>query len=130
MWNRGLPGLDSPTHACHFVGMKNSSVFFTAITGLAALVLSCAAQNGDSGLVSIFDGSTLKGWHVSAKTGHSNVSNNTSGGRWVVEKGAIVGTQSVLEYDQLENTEAGHIEMQAHQPGSWLEFKRIRVKEL
>jgi hypothetical protein len=41
-----------------------------------------------------------------------------------------VNGDTVLEYDQLENTEAGHIELPAHQPGSWLEFKRIRVKEL
>jgi hypothetical protein len=37
--------------------------------------------------VSIFDGKTLKGWHVSDKTGHG------SGGRWVAEGGAIVGSQ-------------------------------------
>jgi hypothetical protein len=37
---------------------------------------------------------------------------------------------TILEYDRLENLEAGHIELQAHQPGSWLEFKEIRVKRL
>jgi len=36
---------------------------------------------------SIFDGKTLKGWHVSSQTGHG------TGGKWVVEKGAIQGTQ-------------------------------------
>jgi hypothetical protein len=41
-----------------------------------------------------------------------------------------VNGDPVLEYDRLENTEAGHIELQAHRPGSWLEFKKIRVKEL
>jgi len=41
-----------------------------------------------------------------------------------------VNGDTVLEYDQLENLEAGHIELQAHQPGSWLEFKGIRIKEL
>lgn len=41
----------------------------------------------DSGFVSIFDGKTLQGWHVSGKTGHG------TGGRWVVEDGAIVGSQ-------------------------------------
>lgn len=35
----------------------------------------------------IFDGKTLKGWHVSSKTGHG------TGGKWVVQDGAIVGTQ-------------------------------------
>jgi hypothetical protein len=41
-----------------------------------------------------------------------------------------VNGDTVLEYDQLENLEDGHIELQAHQPGSWLEFKDIRVKRL
>lgn len=41
----------------------------------------------DKGFESIFDGKTLKGWHVSSKTGHG------TGGRWVVEDGAIVGSQ-------------------------------------
>jgi hypothetical protein len=41
-----------------------------------------------------------------------------------------VNGDEVLEYDRLDNTEAGHVELQAHQPGSWLEFKRIRIKEL
>jgi hypothetical protein len=49
----------------------------------------------DKGFVSIFDGKTLKGWHVSAKSGHSSKSKNKSGGRWVVEGGAIVGSQDV-----------------------------------
>lgn len=42
---------------------------------------------------SIFDGKTLKGWHFSAQTGHSGASGNKTGGRWVVEKSAITGTQ-------------------------------------
>ena len=45
--------------------------------------------------VSIFDGRTLAGWHVSAKTGHSRASQNQSGGRWVVENGALVGSQDL-----------------------------------
>ncbi|MBX9792421.1 MAG: DUF1080 domain-containing protein [Pirellulales bacterium] len=47
----------------------------------------------DSGFVSIFDGKTLTGWHVSAKTGHSGASGHKTGGRWVVQDGAIVGSQ-------------------------------------
>lgn len=47
------------------------------------------------GFVSIFDGKTLDGWHVSAKTGHSRASRNTTGGRWVVEDGAITGSQDI-----------------------------------
>ncbi|HEV3167008.1 MAG TPA: DUF1080 domain-containing protein, partial [Isosphaeraceae bacterium] len=41
----------------------------------------------DPGFVSVFDGKTLTGWHVSSKTGHG------TGGKWVVEDGAIVGSQ-------------------------------------
>ncbi len=49
----------------------------------------------DSGFEVIFDGKTLKGWTVSAKTGHSGTSKNKSGGKWVIEDGAIVGSQDV-----------------------------------
>ena len=35
------------------------------------------------------------GWHVSAQSGHSGASKNKSGGRWVVEDGAIVGSQDI-----------------------------------
>lgn len=41
----------------------------------------------------LFDGQSLSGWHVSAKTGHSATSRHQSAGRWVVEDGAIVGSQ-------------------------------------
>src|SRR5580658_470779 len=49
----------------------------------------------DTGFVPIFDGKTLDGWKVSAKTGHSGTSKNKSGGKWVVEKGAITGSRDV-----------------------------------
>ncbi len=49
----------------------------------------------EPGFVSIFDGQSLKGWHVSAKSGHSRTSKNESGGRWVVENGAITGSQDI-----------------------------------
>jgi hypothetical protein len=49
----------------------------------------------DTGFVSIFDGKTLNGWKVSAKSGHSRASNNQSGGRWEVKDGAIVGSQDI-----------------------------------
>ena len=41
----------------------------------------------------LFDGKSLSGWHVSAQTGHSSASGHQSGGRWVVENGAIIGSQ-------------------------------------
>ena len=53
------------------------------------------AQAPEAGFQSIFDGKTLAGWHVSAKSNHSKTSGNKSGGRWVVEKGAIVGSQDI-----------------------------------
>src|SRR5262245_57049577 len=47
----------------------------------------------DQGLVPLFDGKSLAGWKVSAKSGHSRASKNKTGGRWVVEDGVIVGSQ-------------------------------------
>src|SRR5262245_8897596 len=74
--------------------------------GLAGLALLLPARpevradkednkDKDAGFVSIFDGKTLKGWKVSAKTGHSSKSKHKTGGKWVVEKGAIVGSQDI-----------------------------------
>jgi len=48
-----------------------------------------------TGFVSIFDGRTLAGWHISAETGHSGASKHKSGGRWVVEQSAITGSQDI-----------------------------------
>jgi hypothetical protein len=68
----------------------------TIVSASAVVSVLCVwAQSKDTGFVSIFDGKTLKGWHVSAKTGHSRASKNQSGGRWVVENGAIVGSQDI-----------------------------------
>jgi hypothetical protein len=52
-------------------------------------------QLDNTGFVSLFDGQSLDGWHVSAKTGHSRASGNKTGGKWVVEDGAIVGSQDI-----------------------------------
>ena len=52
-----------------------------------------ARADKDEGFTPLFDGKSLKGWTVSAKSGHSNASKNTTGGRWVVEGGAIIGSQ-------------------------------------
>ena len=60
-----------------------------------AVELSASAQTNETGFVSIFDGKSLTGWHVSAKTGHSRASKNQSGGKWVIEDGAIVGSQDI-----------------------------------
>ncbi|MBM3881017.1 MAG: DUF1080 domain-containing protein [Verrucomicrobia bacterium] len=58
-----------------------------------AVGLGPTAASGE--FESLFDGATLKGWHVSAQSGHSRASDHKSGGRWVVEEGAIVGSQDV-----------------------------------
>jgi hypothetical protein len=65
-----------------------------AIVGLLALP-AAAEKPSDDGFVSIFNGKDLTGWKVSAKTGHSRTSKNESGGKWVIEDGAIVGSQDV-----------------------------------
>jgi len=66
-------------------------VVLTAAEMLIAASLAAAeakdGQPGDDGFQSIFDGKTLEGWHVSSKTGHG------TGGKWVVEGDAIVGSQ-------------------------------------
>ena len=47
----------------------------------------------DDGYTPLFDGKSLNGWHISAKSGHSGKSKNKSGGKWVVADGIITGTQ-------------------------------------
>lgn len=54
-----------------------------------------AEKLDDTGFVTIFDGKTLNGWHVSTETGHSRASGHKTGGRWVVEDGAIIGSQDI-----------------------------------
>lgn len=39
-----------------------------------------------------------------------------------------INGENVLDYPQLEDTAAGHIELQAHAEGTWAEFKQLRVK--
>lgn len=69
--------------------MKKHWSLFTL--SLAAAALSAA----EPGFKMIFDGSSLQGWHTSAKTGHSRASQNESAGKWVVENGAITGSQDI-----------------------------------
>lgn len=49
----------------------------------------------EEGFAPLFDGVSLKGWHVSTKSGHSGASGHKTGGRWVVENGAITGSQDI-----------------------------------
>ena len=66
-----------------------------ASMAVALLSFAPASRAADTGFEPLFDGTTLKGWHVSSKTGHSRASTNMSGGKWVVENGAIVGSQDI-----------------------------------
>jgi hypothetical protein len=74
--------------------MKSSVPWLLAIV-FALSARASRAQSGDDGFVPLFDGKSLQGWHVSAKTGHSSASKHTTGGKWVVEEGAIIGSQDI-----------------------------------
>jgi hypothetical protein len=41
-----------------------------------------------------------------------------------------INGETVMEYHKLENTAPGHIMLQAHQAGKWVEYKHIRIKRL
>lgn len=61
----------------------------------AALASHAEDKPGNEGFTPIFDGKTLTGWHVSAKSGHSRTSGNKTGGAWTVVDGAITGSQDI-----------------------------------
>jgi hypothetical protein len=100
----------------------------------------------ETGFVSIFDGQTLAGWHVSAKSGHSGASQHKTGGRWVVEDGAIVGNPPQIttwingvRFMEFTDTEKRHIDtggiaLQVHGGGDttkqFVRYRHIRVKVL
>jgi Domain of Unknown Function (DUF1080) len=48
---------------------------------------------GQAGFVTIFDGTSMKGWSVGAKSRHSQVSANKSGGHWEIANGALIAHQ-------------------------------------
>jgi hypothetical protein len=76
--------------------MRIAALLLTAFFAIVANAeLPKPEKFDDTGFETIFDGKTLKGWTVSAKTGHSGTSKNKSGGKWVVEENAIVGSQDV-----------------------------------
>jgi hypothetical protein len=45
--------------------------------------------------------------------------------RWCLVR---INGEDVMEYDRLENLAEGPIELQAHQAGRWIEYRRIRVR--
>ena len=71
---------------------RSSSFLFSALVLAGPCSSSRAAE---AGFIPVFDGKTLAGWHVSARTGHSGASQHKSGGRWVVEEGALIGSQDI-----------------------------------
>jgi hypothetical protein len=77
------------------IALSYSALSAAAIAALPAGPREHRQPPGKDGYVAIFDSKTLKGWHVSAQSGHSRQSKNKTGGRWVVEDGMIVGTQDI-----------------------------------
>ena len=81
--------------------MRFMPVIVSLLAALASISAPLAAEDfkretfNDAGYVSIFDGKTLDGWHTSAQSGHSRASKNKTAGRWVVEDGAIIGSQDI-----------------------------------
>ena len=41
-----------------------------------------------------------------------------------------INGENVLEYEGLQNLEPGRIELQAHDPGRWIEYKEIKIRRL
>ncbi len=67
----------------------------TVLSFLLLVIAFRAHAAEEPGFTPIFDGQSLKGWHISTQTGHSRASQNKTGGRWVIEDGAIVGSQDI-----------------------------------
>ncbi len=64
--------------------LETLAIATIAVATVATATFAMAAPADEAGWIALFDGRSLDGWHVSAKTGHSRASHNTSGGRWVV----------------------------------------------
>jgi hypothetical protein len=81
--------------------MRLATLGFIVLSSSIAWTLAVQAEIpkpekfDETGFVSIFDGKSLNGWKVSAKTGHSRTSKNTSGGKWEAKDGAMLGSQDV-----------------------------------
>src|SRR4051812_24931861 len=78
--------------------MKKSTALIIWLVCVVWIFNSCdsvCGQTNEAGFVPLFDGQSLKGWHVSAQTGHSRASKNMTGGKWVVENGVLIGSQDI-----------------------------------
>jgi hypothetical protein len=71
------------------------SFLFVILVAIGSVLPTMPAGEKKKGndYVSLFDGKSLDGWHISAKSGHSGKSKNKTGGKWVVADGVITGTQ-------------------------------------
>src|SRR5262249_13816872 len=88
----------SPTASQKGPAMLRLVMTFTCFLTTAAFAIAQDLPKDkldNTGFTTIFEGKDLKGWHVSAQTGHSRASMNKSGGKWIVEDGAIVGSQDI-----------------------------------
>ena len=92
-WDTAVFLLDLLATAFQFEPMNTTVLSVMAL--VAALVSMNAVRVRAADFEPIFDGQTLNGWHANAQTGHSRASEHKSGGRWVVEDGAIVGSQDI-----------------------------------
>ncbi len=68
---------------------------WSGVVLLLVLASNAFGQTTGDGFMPLFNGQSLAGWHTSAKSGHSRASNHQSGGKWVIENGAIVGSQDI-----------------------------------
>jgi hypothetical protein len=75
--------------------MKTLSLFLIGLSTPASVCFAQTATAPSEWRV-LFDGTSLKGWHVSSKTGHSKASKNTTGGRWELKEGAVHGSQDIV----------------------------------
>lgn len=70
--------------------MTRAAATLPLVLSLMAM-LACARTAPEA--ISLFDGRTLAGWHVSAASPHSAPSGHRSGGDWRVVDGVIIGRQ-------------------------------------
>ena len=99
--------IENGCHPLYFNSMNRCIQYALALTFVASSV-----QAAEDGFVSIFDGKTLNGWHVSAKSGHSRASKNTTGGDWKVVDGAITGSQDIPGNGGIVLTDAKYSEFE------------------
>jgi hypothetical protein len=50
-------------------------------------------RTGQEGFVTIFDGTSMKGWSISAKSRHSAAGGNKTGGHWEIRDGVLIASQ-------------------------------------